>query len=198
MQADLTRIAWFAVLNLLLSAVEPTVSHAKELQPSEVLKGQGLRRTPSGLTWNLVGEAMILKDVRGARDLSMQLRTAQDQQQALEMGSQNPQVFIDNYRQQIDWLDQRISDYDQELANLGPQMGNRAVDIYHNMVVQERNSLVLEQRRLSTVISNLANQRGQFQELKQQFNAEVARLRESYMEAVKRHCMAGETRGFGS
>ena len=63
-------------------------------------------------------------------------------------------------------------------------MGNRAVDIYHNMLVQERNSLVQEQRRLSSLINNLANQRGQFRELKQQFNGEVARLRETYMEAV--------------
>ena len=52
------------------------------------------------------------------------------------------------------------------------------------MLVQERNALVTEQRRLSTLINNLANQRGQFQELKQQFNGEVARLRESYMQAI--------------
>ncbi len=184
MQADLTRIAWFAALTLFLGAMDTTVSHAKEQQPGEVLKGHGLKRQLPGSTWILVGEAVILKNVRGARSLSMQLRSAQEQQQALDMGNQNPQVFIDNYRQQIDWLDQRITAYDQELANLGPQMGNRAVDVYHNMLVQERNALVLEQRRLSTLINNLANQRGQFQELKQQFNAEVARLRESYMQAV--------------
>ena len=100
------------------------------------------------------------------------------------MGNQNPQVFIDNYRQQIDWLDQRIGAYDQELANLGPSGGNQAANVYHNMLVQERNALVAEQRRLSTLINNLADQRGQFQELKQQFNAEVARLRESYMQAI--------------
>ena len=114
----------------------------------------------------------------------MQLRGAQEQQQALEMGNQNPQVFIDNYRQQIDWLDQRISAYDQELANLGPSVGNQAANVYHNLLVQERNAIVGEQRRLNTLINNLADQRGQFQELKQQFNAEVARLRESYMKTV--------------
>lgn len=184
MQANLTRIAWLTALTLLLSAVNTAVSHAREQQPGEVLKGHGLKRQPPGSTWILVDEAAIRKNVRGTRSLAMRLRSAQDQQQALDMGNQNPQVFIDNYRQQIDWLDQSITAYDQELANLGPQMGNRAVDIHHNMLVQERNALVIEQRRLSTLINNLANQRGQFRELKQQFIAEVARLRESYMEAV--------------
>jgi methyl-accepting chemotaxis protein len=183
MQADLNRSSRFAALTLVLGTMGTTVSHAKDLQPGEVLKGQGLKRS-AGSTWVLVGEAVILKDVRTARNLSMQLRSAQAQQQALEMGNQNPQVFIDNYRQQIDWLDQRISAYDQELANLGPSGGNQAANVYHNLLVQERNVIVGEQRRLSTLINNLAAQGGQFHELKQQFNAEVARLRESYMQAV--------------
>ena len=102
----------------------------------------------------------------------------------LETGNQNPQVLIDNYRQQIDWLDQRIGAYDQELANLGPSGGNQAANVYHNLLVQERNVIVSEQRRLVGLINNLGSQRGQFQELKQQFNGEVARLRESYMQAI--------------
>ncbi len=100
------------------------------------------------------------------------------------MGIQNPKVLIDNYRQQIDWLDQQIIAYDQMLANLGPTGGNQAGTVYHNMVVQERNNVVTEQRRLSTLINNLADQRGQFQDMKKQFNAEVAQVRESYMQAV--------------
>jgi clan AA aspartic protease (TIGR02281 family) len=100
------------------------------------------------------------------------------------MGNQNPQDMIDNYRQQIDWLDQRIGAYDQELANLGPAGGNQAANVYHNLIVQERNAIVGEQRRLGTLISNLANQRGEFQEQKKQFNAEIARLRESYVQAI--------------
>jgi clan AA aspartic protease (TIGR02281 family) len=180
MQAGLTRISGFAVLALFLAA---SVSQARDIPPDEVLKGQGLKRS-SGSIWILAGEAVVLKDARGARDLSMQLRGAQDQQQALELGNQNPQVVIDNFREQIDWLDQRIVGYDQELANLGPPVGNQAANVYHNMLVQERNALVLEQRRLSSLIRNLADQRGQFQELKLQFNGEVARLRESYLEAV--------------
>ena len=97
---------------------------------------------------------MFLKDVRRAQGLSTQLRIAQQQQQALEMGNQNPQVLINNYREQIDWLDQRIDAYDQELANLGPTGGNQAATVYHNMLVKERNAIVAEQNRLRRVINS--------------------------------------------
>jgi clan AA aspartic protease (TIGR02281 family) len=183
MQADLNRMSWFAALTLFLSAMGPALSRGDDLHAADVLKGQGLKRS-AGSTWVLAGEAVILKDVRTASDLSRQLRNAQEQQQELEMGNQNPMVLIDNYRQQIDWLDQRISAYDDQLATLGPSGGNQAATAWHNILVQERNALVNEQRRLSTLIRNLADQRGQFQELKQQFNAEVARVRESYMQAI--------------
>jgi clan AA aspartic protease (TIGR02281 family) len=183
MQSDLNRMSWVAALTLFLGATLPAVSRADDLQPGEVLKGQGLKRT-AGSTWVLAGEAAILKDGRTASDLSRQLRSAQAQQQALEMGNQNPQAFIDNYRQQIDWLDQRISAYDQDLEDLGPSGGNQAATVWRNMLIQERNALVTEQRRLSTLIRNLADQRGHFQEVKQQFNGEVARFRESYMQAI--------------
>ena len=183
MQADLNRMSWFAALTLFLGAMGPAVSRADDLQAGEVLKGQGLKRS-AGSTWVLAGEAVILKDVRTASDLSKQLRNAQEQQQALEMGNQNPQVFIDNYRQQIDWCDQRISEIDRSLTNLGPSGGNQAATVWRNMLIQERNALVAEQRRLSALIRNLADQRGQFQDVKQQFNAEVARQRESYMQAI--------------
>ena len=100
------------------------------------------------------------------------------------MGNQNPQVFIDNYRQQIDWLDQRISAYDQELANLGPSGATRRRTSITTCSSRSETRLVTEQRRLSTLIRNLSDQRGHFQQLKRQFNSEVARLRESYMQAV--------------
>ena len=112
------------------------------------------------------------------------MRNYQAQQQELEMGNQNPQVLINNYRQQVEWLGQRIDAYDQELANMGPSSGNQAATVYHNMVVQERNAVITEQNRLRRMITTLADQRGQFQDLKQQFNAEVARVREAYMQAV--------------
>lgn len=183
MYADLTRISWFAGPFLVLVAVGTPATQARAPQPQEVLKNNDLKRS-SGSIWVLAREAVILKDVRGAKNLSMQLRFAQQQQQALEMGNQNPQVLIDNYRQQIAWLDQSIAAYDQQLANLGPTGGNQAGAVYHNVLVNERNALVTQQNRLSTLINNLANQRGQFQEQKQEFYAEVARLREAYVQAV--------------
>src|SRR5262249_29948169 len=132
----------------------------------------------------LAREAEILKDVRRAQGLSSQLRSYQEQQQALEMGNQNPQVLINNYREQVEWLGQRIDAYDQELDNLGPTGGVQAATVYHNMLVPDRNALVAEQNRLRRMINSLADQRGQFQDLKKQFNAEVARVREAYMQAV--------------
>ena len=56
------------------------------------------------------------------------------------MGNQNPQVLIDDYREQIDWSEQRIGAYDQELANWA-RPGKPAADVYHNMLVQERNTV---------------------------------------------------------
>jgi hypothetical protein len=68
--------------------------------------------------------------------------------------------LIDNCRDQIELLDQRISACDQELANLGPSAGIRAADVCHNMLVQERNALLFEQRRLGNLIRSLAEGRG--------------------------------------
>ena len=102
----------------------------------------------------------------------------------LETGNQNPQVVIEAYRQQIDWLSQRIDAYDQELANMGPTGGNQSAIVYRNMVVTDRNALVSEQNNLSRMIRTLQDQKGQYQELKKQFNAEAAQARESYMQAV--------------
>jgi clan AA aspartic protease (TIGR02281 family) len=184
MQAVRTQMAWFVPVALFLGTMVPTVSPAQVVQPAEVLKGQDLKRS-SGATWIVAGEAAILKKARETRALSIQLRSAQLQQQALETGNQNPQVVIDNYRQQLEWVNQRITAYDNELAKVGPPGGNLAAAGYYNVLVQERNGIVGEQRRLVAVINNLNNQRGEYQELKGQFNTEVARLRESYMQGAE-------------
>jgi clan AA aspartic protease (TIGR02281 family) len=183
MQAGLIRNGGSIALILFLGATGTSPAHARRIPPDKVLKDNALKR-PSGATWILGGEAVVLNHVRGARNLAMQLRGAQQQQQELEMGDQNPQVLIDNYRQQIDLLSDRISAYDEELARVGPPVGIRAADIYYNILVTERNRIIAEQRRLNNVINDLSQQRGQFREMKQQFNAEVARIRESYMQSV--------------
>ena len=183
MQAALNRTSWSAFVTVLAGLATTTLSHATEQAPADMLKNQGLKLS-SGSIWVVAGEPVFLKDVRRAQGLSSQLRISQQQQQALEMGNQNPQVLINNYREQIDWLGQRIEAYDQELANLGPPSGNQAATVYYNMVVRDRNAMVAEQIRLRRVINQLADQRGQFQDMKKQFNAEVAQVRESYMQAV--------------
>jgi clan AA aspartic protease (TIGR02281 family) len=183
MHAGLSRIGSSIALILFLCAAAASPAHARQFPSDKVLKDNGLKR-PSGATWILVSEAVVLKDVKKASNLATQLKGAQQQQRELEMGDQNPQVLIDNYRQQIDWLGQSISAYDEELARLGPPAGIRAADIQYNLLVNERNAIIGEQRRLSNLINNLSDQRGQFREMKQQFNSEVARVRESYMQAV--------------
>ncbi len=136
MQGVQSRPSGFAAVTLaLFLAFAGTSAYAQDKKPDEVLKGRGLKRAASA-TWVLPAEAVILKDVRKAQGLSSQLRNYQVQQQELEMGNQNPQVLINNYRQQVEWLGQRIDAYDQELANLGPPSGNQAATVYHNMVVQ--------------------------------------------------------------
>ncbi len=183
MKPALIQTSWIAVVALLMGASGATVSRAQDGKPDQVLKAQGLKRSGSA-TWILPGEAVILRDVKGAVELSRRLRFAQEQQQMLETGNQNPQVMIEAYRQQIDWLSQRIDAYDQELASMGPTGGNQSAIVYRNMVVTDRNALVSEQNNLSRMIRTLQDQRGQYQELKKQFNAEAAQARESYLQAV--------------
>jgi hypothetical protein len=181
MQAVLNRKSWLAIVFVLACLTGTTLSHAKQQDPADVLKNQGLKRSPGAIAiWVVAGEAGFLKDVRRAQGLSVRLRMAQQQQQELEVGNENPQVLINNYREQIDWLGQMIDAYDQKLVEIGPPSGNQAATVYYNMVVNERNAIVTEQNRLRRVINQLANQRGQFQDMKKQFNAEVAEVRESY------------------
>ena len=62
MQAIQNRTFWLAAA-LFLGPIGTTVSHAKEQEPVDLLKSQGLKRS-SGATWILPGEAVILKDVK--------------------------------------------------------------------------------------------------------------------------------------
>ena len=183
MQAALNRTIGVATVAVFACLFGTTWSHANQQEPADVLKNNGLKRS-SGSNWVVAGETGFLKDVRRAQGLSAQLRMAQQQQQAIETGNQNPQVLINDYREQIDWLAQRIGAYDEELAKLGPPSGNQAAAVYYNMLVNERNAIVAEQNRLRRVITSLADERGQFQDMKKKFNAEVARVRESYMQTV--------------
>jgi hypothetical protein len=82
MQVDPTQILRLIVLTWILAAFTNTHRRADDAPPAEALKRQGLKRS-AGSTWVLTGEAVIQKDARTARNLSVQLRSAQEQQQAL-------------------------------------------------------------------------------------------------------------------
>ncbi len=141
MQAALNRKSWLAIVLLPACFAGSTLSHAKEQEPTDVLKNQGLKRSPGAIAiWVVAGEAGFLKAVRRAQNLSVQLRMAQQQQQALELGNQNPQVLINNYREQIDWLGQRIDAYDNELARQGPAIGNQAATVSRARYRKRRSS----------------------------------------------------------
>ena len=100
------------------------------------------------------------------------------------MGDQNPGASIDALQSQINMGDARIAEIDQQLASLGPSVGNATADNWHNLLVQERNSIGREQRRLGTIIGDLAREGRGFEQGKRQFNAELAQLRDSYRQAV--------------
>ncbi len=184
MYVDLTRFARVMRLLTILAACGATTTRADDPVAAEVLKTQGLKSSARSI-WILPGETPILRKVKQLGDLSRQLRAAQMQQQELEMGTQNPQVLIASYREQVKALEQRIDQYDLELANFGPTMGNNALIIQRNLLVDERNVVVLEQRRLVALINKIADDKQQFQEMKQQFTTELARRREAYTQGIE-------------
>jgi hypothetical protein len=93
--------------------------------------------------------------------------------------------MIAAYQAQIDGSDIQITQIDQQLAALGPSIGNATADNYHNLLVQKRNTIVAEQRRLSTMINNLSQQGGNFQEQAREFDKEVKDREDSYRQAVE-------------
>ena len=103
---------------------------------------------------------MILKDAREASALSAQLRNAQASSRHSRWATRIPRSssIITGSRStgSIKGSPATI----RRLANLGPSGGNQAANVYHNMLVQERNAIVAEQRRLSTLINNLAESTG--------------------------------------
>jgi hypothetical protein len=71
MQAGLIRIGRSIALCVFLGATAASPAHARQVPPDQVLKDNGLKR-PSGATWILVGEAVVLKDVKKASNLAIQ------------------------------------------------------------------------------------------------------------------------------
>jgi formylglycine-generating enzyme required for sulfatase activity len=74
---------------------------------------------------------------------------------------------------------------DQQLAALGPSVGNATADNYHNILSQQHNTMVREQRRLSSMLNGFSQQGGDFQEQLREFSKELADMEDSYRQAVE-------------
>jgi clan AA aspartic protease (TIGR02281 family) len=173
-------------LALFLTFLDPGAACAAlrdDVGPVRILKNYGIeRQRGSASAWSLVGEATVLKKYRYAKGLAEQLAAAHQQQQ-FNMDDQNPRAMIDYYQGQIDMRDARIAEIDKLLPQFVGAGGNLIV--IHNILVQERNTLGGEQSRLQTMINNVLRQGNMNQNQKEQFNREVALMRESFVNAVE-------------
>jgi hypothetical protein len=186
MKRPAVHLVGFALLYLPALSDGYFVAHAQGGRPTQVLKDRGILRVKgSSSCWFLEDEAVVLRKFRAVKGLAVQWDAAQSAQQELITGRQGPGALIEDFRTQIGLLDQRINAMEQELAGLGPSVGNSTVDRWHNLLVQERNAMVLEQGRLRGVISGLSGQGGQLHEQMRQFYEEVARVQASYDRAVQ-------------
>jgi hypothetical protein len=168
------------MLHFLDSTGTPTVS-GQEVRPAEFLKSRGLdRQRGATAIWVLTGEAPVLKSHRAAKGLATQLSIAERQERAIDTPDQDPKPLIDAYRAQISQYDEQVAAIDHQLALLGPPAGIRPADLAHNLLVQEQNAIIREQRRLGTLIRNLYDQRDGVRAQKWQIRQEAARLREAY------------------
>jgi hypothetical protein len=158
----------------------------QEASAAQILKKRGLERqrgTPSN--WVLKDEAALLNRFRSVQDQYKRLASAYAAQNQFATGGRNRQVMIAAYQAQIDAGDAQTAQIDQQLAALGPSAGNATADNYHNLLVQNRNTIVGEQRRLGTMINNLSQQGGDFPEQLRQFDKEVKDQEASYRQAVE-------------
>jgi formylglycine-generating enzyme required for sulfatase activity len=158
----------------------------KEDSPSQILKKRGLERqrgTPS--TWILKDEAAVLYRFRFVRDQETRLAWGRVQQRQLTAGGQTRQASIAACQARIDALDSEITQFDQKIAELGPSIGNATTDHYHNLLVQQRNDMVAEQRRLSRMINSFHQEGGGFEDQLRQFGTEVENMETSQRKAVE-------------
>jgi methyl-accepting chemotaxis protein len=158
----------------------------QEDPPTQILRKRGLewqRGTPP--TWVLKEETAVLGRFRSVQAQETRLASARAQQRQLAAGGQTRQALIAACQAQIDALDRQITQIDQQLAALGPSVGNATADNYHNILVRQLNTMVGEQRRLGTMINSFSQQGGDFQEQLRQFGKEVDDMEDSHRQAVE-------------
>jgi formylglycine-generating enzyme required for sulfatase activity len=158
----------------------------QEDSPTQTLKKRGIERqrgTPS--SWVLKDETAVLGRFRSVQAEQTRLASARAQQRQLAAGGQTSQALIAACQTQIDAIDGQITQIDQQLAALGPSIGNATADNYHNLLTQQHNALVREQRRLSTMINSFSRQGGDVQEQLRQFSEEVEAMEDLHRQAVE-------------
>jgi hypothetical protein len=164
-------LAWICA-NLVVGWSASVLGHDPEL--TRVLKDRGLKREHGkASSWILPDEEDVLKRVRSLKSMAERLTSAREARQELSAGVAEPGAFIAACQTQIDLGDARISDIDRQLAGIGPSVGNITVDNWHNLLVQERNSIVGEQRRLNGLMSGVARQGGALERQQRQFDEDI-------------------------
>jgi methyl-accepting chemotaxis protein len=157
----------------------------KEDSPTQTLKKRGLvrlRGTPS--TWVLREETAVLDRLRLAQAQETRLNWGREQQRKLAEGSQSRQAFIAAFQAQLDALEAEITGIDGKLAE-NPFMGQGMAAYYHNLLVQQHNAMVGEERRLNTIINSFYQQGGDFQEQLRQFGKEIETMEKSHRQTVE-------------
>jgi clan AA aspartic protease (TIGR02281 family) len=181
-----TTILWLALFSACLDPSAASAARGDDVGPVRVLKNYAIERQHGSTSaWNLAGESAVLHKFRTAKSLAERLSEAHQQpQQQFDVGDQNPRAMIDYYQGQIAMRDARIAEIDGQLKQFGGAGGNLIVN-YHNILVQERNALGGEQSRLQTMINNVSRQGNMNQNQKEQFDREVALMREALVRAVE-------------
>jgi formylglycine-generating enzyme required for sulfatase activity len=166
--------------------LEPIVEDdGKEDSPTQTLKKRGLvrlRGTPS--TWVLREETAVLDRLRLAQAQQARLNWGREQQPKLAEGSQSRQAFIAALQAQLNGLEAQMTEIDRKLAE-NPFVGQGMAAYYHNLLVQQHNAMVGEERSLNTIINSFYQQGGDFQEQLRRFGKEIETMEKSCRQTVE-------------
>jgi hypothetical protein len=168
------------------AAAQAVAEVGKQDSPIQILNRRGLERqrgTPP--SWILKEERTVLDRFRLVRGQETRLAWAREQRRQLAAGGQARKVSIAACQAQIDAFDNAIMESDQKIAALGPSVGNVTVDNYYNILVQQRNAIIGERRRLSAMINSFYQQGGDFEDQLRQFGKEVDNVEKSHPKLVE-------------
>ncbi len=154
---------------------------AENLSPADLLKSRNLKRV--GTTYILVDEQQIQRSLSAARAQLVQFRQAAAQQNAFEAGNQDRRAFGDQLIKQRAYLNQQLAEIDRQMPSADLARTNAAVNLARNDLVNQHNQLIATINEISDRLQLIQNQ-GDGAEFKGKMGQEVARLRESYIQAI--------------